>query len=309
MMRLFIRRYDTMSPSPSLCKNLPFLITPPLLWAGNVIVARMVRNDIPPFTLSFGRWVISLLILLPFAWAAMRRDKNLYRRHAKPVIGTALTGVAAFNTLVYTGLHNTTSTNALLLNSCIPVLIMLIGAVFYGQTLNRFQVSGLLLSLCGVLAIILRGDLENLWALRFNSGDLWVFAAVVCWAFYTLWMRHMPSEINRTGLTAVQIMLGLPVLLPLWLWERAGGAQVNWNTDALLGFAYVGVFPSVVAYLCYTAAIARVGAVRAGLSIHLMPVFGTLLAVTLLGEAFHLYHFIGILAIFGGILLSNRRSA
>lgn len=293
---------------PSLFNNLPLLLTPPLLWAGNVIVARAVRNDIPPLTLSFGRWVVSLPILLPFAWAAMRRDRALYRRHARLVAGTALTGIAAFNTLVYTGLHATTGTNALLLNSCIPVLIMLIGAVFYGQPLNRFQVGGLLLSLFGVSVIILRGSMENLWALRFNSGDLWVFAAAVCWAFYTLWMRKIPAAVNRTGLTAVQIMLGLAVLLPLWLWERALGAQIVWNTNALAGLAYVGVFPSVAAYLCYTAAIARLGAVRAGLSIHLMPVFGTLLAVGLLGEKLHLYHLAGIAAVFGGIWLCSKKT-
>ncbi|SUA44443.1 transporter [Neisseria zoodegmatis] len=292
---------------PSLLKNLPFLLTPPLLWAGNVIVARAVRNDIPPFTLSFGRWVISLLILLPFAWAAMRRDKALYFQHKKMVAATALTGIAAFNTLVYAGLHTTTSTNALLLNSCIPVLIMLIGAVFYGQRLNRFQTAGLLLSLSGVLVVVLQGSMDNLVALRFHPGDLWVFAAAVCWAFYTLWMKRIPAEINRTGLTAVQIMLGLLVLLPLWWWEQAGGAAVNWNLRSLAGFAYVGIFPSVVAYLCYTAAIARLGAVGAGLSIYLMPVFGTLLAVTLLGETLQMYHVAGIAAIFGGIMLSNRK--
>lgn len=292
---------------PSLLKNLPFLITPPLLWAGNVIVARAVRNDIPPFTLSFGRWVISLLVLLPFAWAAVRRDRALYLRHKTVIAATAFTGIAAFNTLVYIGLHTTTSTNALLLNSCIPMLIMLIGVLFYGQRLNRFQTAGLLLALAGVLAVVLQGSLDNLLALRFHKGDLWVFAAVVCWAFYTLWMKRIPEEINRTGLTAVQIMLGLVVLLPLWLWEQAGGAAVNWHWRTAAGFAYVGIFPSVVAYLCYTAAIARMGAVGAGLSIYLMPVFGTLLAVTLLGETLYVYHAAGIAAIFGGILLSNRK--
>lgn len=294
-------------PSAPLLKNLPFLITPPLLWAGNVIVARAVRNDIPPLTLSFGRWVISLLILLPFAWAAVRRDRALYRRDAKLVAGTSLTGIAAFNTLVYTGLHQTTGTNALLLNSCIPVLIVLIGAVFYKQKLNRFQIAGVLLSLFGVLVIILRGRFENLLTLSFNTGDFWVFAAVVCWAFYTLWMRQMPADINRTGLTAVQIMLGLLVLLPLWLWEVSQGIQISLNGKALAGLAYVGIFPSVVAYLCYTAAIARLGAVRAGLSIHLMPVFGTLLAVILLDESLHLYHLAGVTAVFGGILLGNKK--
>ena len=155
---------------PSLLKNLPFLITPPLLWVGNVIVARAVRNDIPPFTLSFGRWVISLLVLLPFAWAAVRRDRALYLRHKTVIAATAFTGIAAFNTLVYIGLHTTTSTNALLLNSCIPMLIMLIGVLFYGQRLNRFQTAGLLLALAGVLAVVLQGSLDNLLALRFHKG-------------------------------------------------------------------------------------------------------------------------------------------
>ncbi|MDO4694840.1 MAG: DMT family transporter [Eikenella sp.] len=285
--------------------SLSVFITPPLLWAGNMIVARAVRDDIPPLTLAFGRWVISLLILLPFAWALMRRDRLRYRQHYRLIIGTALTGVAAFNTLVYIGLHTTTGTNALLLNSCIPVLIMLLGAVFYRQSLNRRQILGLVLSLAGVAAIILRGSWHNLLALRFAAGDVWVFAATVCWAVYTLWMKRLPADIHRTGLTAVQILIGLCALLPFFLWETASGARVNWQPSSLLGFAYVGIFPSVVAYLCYTAAIARFGAVRAGLSIHLMPVFGTLLAFLLLDEQLHAYHWIGIAAIFGGILLSN----
>lgn len=291
-----------------LLAQLPVFITPPLLWAGNMIVARAIRNDIPPLTLAFGRWVISLLILLPFAWALMRRDRLLYRQHYRLIIGTALAGIAAFNTFVYIGLHTTTSTNALLLNSCIPVLIMLLGAVFYRQNLNRWQSLGLVLSLAGVAVIILRGSWHNLLALRFAVGDVWVFAATVCWAVYTLWMKRLPADIHRTGLTAVQILIGLFALLPFFLWETVSGATVNWQPAALLGLAYVGIFPSVVAYLCYTAAIARFGAVRAGLSIHLMPVFGTLLAFLLLDEQLHAYHWFGIAAIFGGILLSSRNA-
>lgn len=286
--------------------NLAVFVTPPLLWAGNMIVARAIRGDIPPLTLAFGRWVVSFLILLPFAWALMRRDRLRYRQHYRLIIGTALTGIAAFNTFVYIGLHSTTSTNALLLNSCIPVLIMLLGAVFYRQRLNRRQILGLALSLAGVAVIILRGSRHNLLALHFAAGDMWVFAATMCWAVYTLWMKNLPADIHRTGLTAVQILIGLVALLPFFVWETASGAPVAWQPAALLGLAYVGIFPSVIAYLCYTAAIARFGAVRAGLSIHLMPVFGTLLAFLLLDEQLHAYHGFGIAAIFGGILLSSR---
>lgn len=282
-----------------------YLITPPLLWAGNMLVGRAVRDDILPLSLSFGRWVIALAVLLPFAWQIMRRDWPLYRGHWRLVTATAVAGCALFNTLVYTGLHSTSSTNALLLNSCIPVLIMLFGALFYRQALGARQIAGLAVSLVGVAVIILRGQWQNLLLLELNPGDLWVFAAVVCWAFYTLWMKKIPPEINRTGLTAWQILIALPVLLPFWLWEVWHHGLPALSHNALFGLAYVGLLPSVVAYLCYSAAIAHFGPVRAGLSIHLIPVFGSLMAVTLLGERLHAYHLAGIAAIFAGILISS----
>lgn len=290
--------------------SLLIFITPPLLWTGNVIVARAVRDDVAPLTLSSARWLISLLLLLPFALPHLRTQLPLYRRHKALVFGTALTGIAAFNPLVYTGLHHTGSTNALLLNSCIPVLIMLFGTLFYRQAMNRRQAAGLLLSLAGVAAIVLQGSWQRLAALQINQGDLWVLAAVLCWALYTLWMRRMPAEINRTALTALQICLGLLMLIPFtaWEWMQMPSAPIVLNQNTLLGLAYIGIFPSVAAYLCYNAAIARFGAVRAGLSIHLMPVFGSILAVTLLGETFHLYHLAGISAIFAGIFLCTKQT-
>lgn len=290
--------------------SLLIFITPPLLWTGNVIVARAVRADISPLTLSLARWMISLALLLPFALPHLRTQFPLYCRHKALIFGTSLTGIAAFNTLVYTGLHHTGSTNALLLNSCIPVLIMLLGALFYREPLNRRQSAGLLLSLAGVAAIVLQGSWQRLAALQVNQGDLWILAAVLCWAFYTLWMRRMPSEINRTALTALQIAIGLLLLAPFtaWEWATVPSAPIALNRNTLLALAYIGIFPSVAAYLCYNAAIARFGAVRAGLSIHLMPVFGSVLAVTLLGESFRFYHLAGISAIFAGIFLCTKKA-
>ncbi|MDO5059813.1 MAG: DMT family transporter [Neisseria sp.] len=288
--------------------SIALFVTPPLMWTGNVIVARFIRSDIPPMSLAFLRWLIACAVLLPFVWPAVHRQLPLFRANFPLVFGTALTGVAAFNSLLYTGLQSTGSTNALLLNSCAPVLIMLFAALMARQRLNAFQSAGLLVSLAGVSAIILQGSWQNLLALRFNQGDLWVFGAVLCWVFYTLWMRRIPAEIDRISLTAVQIALGMPLLLLPMLWELDGGVQIRWNMHSVLALAYVGLFPSVLAYLCYNAAISRFGSVRAGMSIHLMPVFGSILAVTLLGEAFRFYHLAGIAAIFAGIYLSNRKA-
>ncbi|WP_439257463.1 DMT family transporter [Lonepinella sp. BR2271] len=286
---------------------LPFLLLPPLFWAGNFAVGRAVRADIPPYTLSFGRWVIALVVLLPFVFTTMKRDWQQYRQHWGKIITVSIFGVAAFNTLVYKGLHSTTTTNAILLNSCIPVLIMLIGVLFYRQKIKITQAIGLAVSLLGVLVIVLQGQWANVIALSFNVGDIIVFSAMICWAIYTLLMKDIPASIDRKGLMAIQIIIALISLFPLLLWEQWQGSQViSWNNSTLLGLAYVGIFPSVIAYILYSVAIQKVGPVISGLSIHLMPVFGVLLSVSLLGEHFHFYHLCGIGLIATGLVLSQK---
>lgn len=286
--------------------GLLLLIPPPLFWAGNFIVGRAMRGDVPPFTLSFWRWVIALACILPFAWGPMRRDRALYWAHRWRVARLALAGVVAFTSLVYVGLQWTAAANGLLLNSFIPILILLFGALFFGQRLVAAQVFGLALSFAGVLTIILHGEWARLAALDFSAGDLLVFAAMVCWAFYTLWLRGIPPEVDRIGLMGVQAGLGLLVLGPLSLAERGLGLLPNWSPETFTALAYLGVFPSVFAYLLYTIGVARVGAAKAGLFIHLIPVFGVALAVIFLRETLHLYHGIGIAAILGGIVCAVR---
>lgn len=266
-----------------------------------------MSGTVPPVTLSFLRWVIALLCLLPFALRPLRRDWRLYWHYRWRVLGLSIVGVAAFNTLVYTGLQSTTATNGILLNSFIPILIALLGWLFYGQALRRPQALGLLLSFCGVLTIVLHGDWSRLLGLSFGRGDLIVFSAMVCWAVYTLWLRAIPAGIDRTGLLAVQMALALLALLPLWLWERHGGALPVWTASSLLALAYIGIFPSVLAYLLYNWGVAQAGAARAGLFIHLMPLFGVLLSAVLLDEQPQPYQVVGMAAILAGIALSGRR--
>jgi len=301
-----VKEQSTTKPNRLNLTTMLILMIPPLLWAGNFVVGRAVRNDLPPMALSFGRWVIALLCILPFAWKPMKRDISWYLANYKRVIAISLVGVAAFNSLVYSGLHYTAATNGILLNSTIPILIVLLGSVFYAQTLTRFQALGLVLSFCGVFTIILRGELSHLLSLTFSKGDLIVFTAMICWAFYTLWLRSIPREIDRTGFMGVQIIVGLISLFPFFIWEMSTTGSLHWNQNAILALGYVGIFPSVIAYLLYNIGVARVGAVRAGLSIHLLPVFGTVLSILFLHESLHLYHLIGALAIFAGILFANR---
>jgi drug/metabolite transporter (DMT)-like permease len=266
-----------------------------------------MRDTIPPMTLSFDRWVIALLCLLPFAWRPLLRDRARYWQHRGYILGIALTGVAAFNSLVYIGLHSTAAANGMLLNSFIPLLIMLFGAVLYGQHLQRNQTLGMLISFSGVLLIVARGEWATLAHFAFSSGDLLIFTAMVCWAFYTLWLRKIPADIDRRGLMAVQIILALAALLPFMLWERATGHYPLWSMQSCMALIYLGIIPSVLAFLLYNFAVDRVGAARAGLTIHLIPLFGALLSVTVLHETLHAYHAAGIITILAGILCANRK--
>lgn len=282
------------------------LVLPPLFWAGNFIVGRSVRDTVPPMALVFDRWILALVCLLPFAWRPFRRELPLYWRHRWHLVGVSVTGVAAFNALVYIGLQSTSAANGLLLNSFIPLLIAAIGALLYRQKLLPAQWLGILISFGGVLVIVAHGSWQTLATMQIARGDGFVFVATICWAFYTLWLKEIPAEIDRRGLMLAQILIALPLLLPFLIFEQHSGHHVIWNAQAMLAIGYIGVFPSVLAFMLYGAAVARVGAARAGLFIHLIPVFGALLSVALLGEPIHAWQIAGMLVIFTGVFCANR---
>ena len=287
-------------------KGYASLALPPLFWAGNFIVARASRGELPPMGLSFGRWVIALLCLLPFAWPYMRRDRALYRQHWLRIVGLAVPGVVAFNSLVYLGLQSTTATNGMLLNSTIPLLILALGALFWGQHLGRVQIVGLVISTLGVGTIVLHGDWSRLIALEFSRGDLIIFTAMVCWAVYTLMLKSFPPEVNRLGLLAVQIAIALVFLAPMWGWELSQGRAPVWTGASVAALIYVGVVPSVLAYILYMRAVVIAGPARAGQAIHLLPLYGAVLSTIFLGEQLHMYHAVGFGAILAGILVASR---
>lgn len=282
------------------------LVLPPLFWAGNFVVGRAIRDSIPAMTLSFGRWTVALVCLLPFAWRALRRDWPAYLALRWQLLAVSAVGVAAFNSLVYTGLETTSATNGLLMNSLIPLLVVAFGAMFYGHRLRLGEAAGLLLSFAGVLTLISGGSLSRLAGLSFAQGDLIVFSAMVCWALYTLWLRRLPAGLDRIGLMAAQIVVALVLLAPFFLAEWSVGLRPVWSIGALAALGYVGIFPSVLAYLLYTAAVGRFGPARAGMTIHLMPVFGAILAMAFLDERLRPFHLAGFAAIVGGLVCSNR---
>lgn len=273
-----------------------------LFWSGNFIVGRAVNGVIPPFTLALVRWSGALLILLPFAWSHLRSDRQQLLSHWKTVLLLGLTGVAAFNAFVYSGLQFTTASNGLLLQAAIPALVLLFSRLAFGERASALQIGGVTLSMLGVAVIVLRGDLAALARLTLNFGDFLVLCGVVSWSSYTTLLRLRP-DCHPTSFLAATFVIGALAMAPLAAVEIMGGVRIPLRADVLGAFIYVALFPSLVAYVLYNAAVKNIGAAPAGQMITLMPPFGAGLAALLLGEALFRFHFVGMLLILGGIVL------
>lgn len=277
-----------------------------LFWAGNWVIARGIQGLMSPVAMAFWRWLAALLILLPFVTKPMCEQWPVIRRSWKILVLLGILGVGAFNTLTYTGLKYTTATNGVLLNSVIPVLIIAINFVFLGQGIGWKQGVGVAISLCGILVIIGRGDPGMLLSLRLNPGDLWVLTAMLAWSVYTVCLRWRPAELSSRAFTGTLIVVGVLAILPLFAWDFVQGYATTWNAVTLSSVAYFAVFPSVLAYFFWNQAVARVGADRAGVFLHLMPLFGTVLSIAFLGEQLLAFHFAGAALIFSGIFIASR---
>ncbi|HWA12631.1 MAG TPA: DMT family transporter [Burkholderiales bacterium] len=289
------------APSPYLLLSLTALF-----WAGNWVIGRAMRHDMPPVAMGFWRWTLALLLLLPFTAPELWRQRAVVRRHWITLAALGCLGAIAFNTLIYVGLQYTAATNGVLFNSLSPVFILLLAGIVLREPISGLQVAGMVLSLSGVLAIVARGDPALLAAFHFNPGDLWLITAMFLWAVYTLVLRRRPSGLSATAFLAAMLMLSLPFLLPFYLREYAQRGGFELNRATLAALAYYCTVPSIIAYLFWNRGVAQVGAAKAGLFVHLMPLFGALLSVAFLGERLYAYHFAGAALIFGGIWLTTR---
>jgi drug/metabolite transporter (DMT)-like permease len=278
-------------------------------WAVNSVVGRGMREVVPPIGLAFWRWAGASLLLLPFALSPLRRDRALIRRHLPLLLLLSLTGVAMFNTLLYTGLQTTTALNAFLVQSLMPVLIMLFSFLFFRERISFLQGLGVLLSLAGVTTVIARGDPGGLLSLSGSRGDLLIFIAVIGYALYSVLLRRLPAGLHPLSFLAFTFVAGTLMLLPFYLYESLQVRALSLNLPTLLTVAYVVIFPALVSYFCYNRGVELAGANRAGLFIHLIPVFGTIMAILFLGETFFWFHGLGFGLVFSGIGLTLYRAA
>jgi drug/metabolite transporter (DMT)-like permease len=287
------------------------LTIPPLLWAGNAIVGRLVREAVPPMTLNLLRWAIALLILLPLGRAAFKEGSGAlknWRRYA--LLG--LFGIGMYNSLQYLALQSSTPINVTLVASGMPVWMMLVGRLFFKAPVRRRQVAGAVLSILGVLVVLCRGDVNQLLALRLVAGDLYMILATIAWSFYS-WMLLQPKDSPQlradwAAFLATQVMYGL-----LWSglftgveWSL-GTPAIAWSGRLAAALLFVAAGPAVLAYALWGAGIRRAGPGIGAFFVNLTPLFAALLSSSFLGELPHAYHVLAFALIVGGIVVSSRR--
>jgi len=281
------------------------LVLTTLFWSGNMVVGRAIRDDVPPMSLAFWRWTIAFLLVLPLALPHLKTQWPLLRRGWKAVLILGVIGVGGYNTLAYIALQYTAATNAVLLNSFIPVATIALSWLFLHKHLHRIEWLGVLISLVGVVTIVCRGDPAMLAGLSLNIGDVWMLVAVLTWAVYTIGLQWRPAGVHPMLMLAAMTAVGLIVLAPAYLWEIMQGRLIHLHSASLAGIVYTGALPGFLGYVFYNRAVGEVGASKASLFIHLMPVFGTLLSAIFLNEIPQLYHYVGIGLIFTGIYLTT----
>jgi len=278
-----------------------------LLWSLNWVIGKAVVGTISPLTLTFIRWVIAVAVMMPFAYPLIRAHWPAVLANWKAIAWIGFWGTGLHNAFAYVGLHYTTATNGVILNSSIPILIIVTGWLVYRDTISRLQALGVAVSLCGVLAVLTRGDAAVLANLTLNRGDLIVLAGMVFWAVYTVLLRMKPAQLPGLALLACCGTVGILLLAPLAAAEMLFlGGKVEVTSASVAAMLYVGIFPSFIGYVFWNRAVAEVGPNVAGIFIHLMPAFGSLLAWLFLGERIELFHLVGIALILAGIWLTAR---
>lgn len=302
------------SPAPpstsSWLMNQPYVLLTltPLFWAGNSVAGRFAAGQIPPVTLSFIRWTTALLIVLPFAWTGLVHDWPAIRRRLGTMVLLSFTGIGIFNVLQYWALEYTQALNALLMQSSVPLFIAAWSLLLLGIRLTWAQAAGIAISLCGVFVILLRGDLGTLASITLNKGDIIFLFALAIFGFYSTLSAKRP-DIDHLSFLTFTFGCGALCLIPFLIWELMARPVMQITPSNLAVLAYVAIFPSILAYLCFNRGVQLIGANRAAPFFHLIPVFGSAMAIVFLGEKPELFHLAGYALVLTGVLIAARKPA
>ena len=283
------------------------LVFATLFWAGNFTLGKFAYlENIPPNSLAFLRWCLVWIILFPFTYKEILKLKSQILRNSSLFVILGSTSVCIFTSFTYNALNYTQVINASLFNTAIPVTIILVCFLLKIEKTNIFQISGLLISVFGILSIITRLDLNILLSLNFNKGDLFMIGAIIAWGIYSAYLKKRTFKISLLTLIHIICSFGLIFLLPLFILDIAQGKIIEISGNLFYILVYVAVFPSIGSYYCWAGAVSIIGANRAGIFLSLIPLFSTIMAIFFYNEQFQLFHLIGTILIIIGLFLSNK---
>ena len=282
------------------------LIASSFFWSGNFFSGKLAfLSDLTPFKLSFFRWILALLILLPFTYAQIIKDLEYYKKNILLMTVISILGVTIFNSFTYISLQTTLVINSTLMASVAPVMMIGFSWLIFRTKTTTLQFTGIILSLLGAFAIILKGSLNNLYNLYFTAGDLWMLGAVLSWCLYSVLLKKIDSKTSQLANLEVMIIIGVIFIIPFYIIESFNTSYLPSTGLDLAIISYVAVFASIVAFFSWNKGVSIIGPNRASLFLHLIPVFSAIWAVSFLNEKFAFFHVIGVLFILSGIILSN----
>ena len=285
------------------------LIASSFFWSGNFFSGKVAfLTNLTPFKLSFFRWILALLILLPFTYKQIIIDLDYYRKNIFLMIIISILGVTFFNSFTYISLRSSMVINSTLMASIAPVMMIGFSWLLFRTKTTKPQFAGIILSLIGAFSIILKGNLDNLYNLYFTSGDLWMIAAVISWCLYSVLLKKIDSKTSQLANLEVMIIIGIIFITPFYIFESVNSTFLPSSQLDFVIISYVAVFASIVAFFSWNKGVSIIGPNRASLFLHLIPVFSAVWAITFLDEKFAFFHIIGVIFILSGIILSNVKS-
>ena len=283
------------------------LVCASLFWAGNFMIGKYAfLTEIPPLSLVFYRWSLVWIILLPFTFKEIIKYKDTILNNLPLLFFLGLTSVGLFNSFTYLSLIHTQVINASLFNTAIPAIIILLCFLFKIEKTNKFQILGLIISVIGILAIITKLKLDILLSLNFNKGDLIMIGGVITWGVYSTLLKKKQFTLPLLTLVHIICTFGLISVFPQFLYEFSNGQVINFDTNLVYTLIFLALFPSIGSYYCWAGAVSVIGANRAGISLSLIPLFSSIMAIVIYDEIFQFFHLIGAILIILGLFLSNK---
>ena len=285
-----------------------YLTAAPLLWSGNFVIGRATHSSIGPLTLSTGRWLVVLMLLSPWVYKVITQKRLTPHQWVRLSL-LAFIGVSLYNTLIYIGLQYTAAPNGVIFNSTIPFYIIAINWIVFGQSFNLREFGGIVLSVIGVFILISKGDLSVLLNLEFSKGDLWIITAALCWGLYTALLPHWrPKSLSALEFLSLLSLIGVIPIMLARIVNPFDEAAFAWTPENMIAVTYTAIAASILAWFCFNEAVKLSSSEIAGQSIHLMPLFVSLLAFVFLDEKLFVYHLAGAAFIFAGLIIANKLS-